>query len=72
MPTINPKFPTAYWRTVYNVVRYWTGTKDHMSPKNERIFGSRAEHGYICSNAGAQTLIRDYGFVTTGLCGSTS
>ena len=72
VPTINPKFPTAYWRTVYNVVNYWTGTKDHLSPKDEHIFGSRAEKGYICSNAGAQTLIRDYGFVTTGLCGSTS
>ena len=72
VPTINPKFPAAFWRTVYNVVNYWTGTKDHMSPKVERIFGSRAEKGYLCTNAGAQTLIKDYGFVTTGLCGSTS
>ena len=72
VPTINPQFPTAYWRTVYNVVRYWTGTKDHMSPKDEHFFGSRAEKGYMCFNAGAQTLIKDYGFVPTGLCGSTS
>ncbi|HEX4087106.1 MAG TPA: substrate-binding domain-containing protein [Trebonia sp.] len=72
IPTINPKFPTAYWRTVYNVVNYWTGTRDHLSPKDEHIFGSRAEKGYICSNVAAQTTIRDYGFVTTGLCGSTS
>ena len=72
VPTINPAFPPSYWRTVYNVVKYWTGTKDHLSPKDEHIFGARSEKGYLCSNAGAQTLIRDYGFVTTGLCGSTS
>ena len=72
VPTINLSFPASYWRTVYNVAKYWTGTKDHLSPKNEHIFGARSEKGYICSNAGAQTLIKDYGFVTTGLCGSTS
>jgi ABC-type phosphate transport system substrate-binding protein len=72
VPTINPKFPASYWRTVYNVVKYWTGTKDHLSPKDEHIFGAKSEKGYICSNAAAQTLIRNYGFVTTGLCGSTS
>jgi ABC-type phosphate transport system substrate-binding protein len=72
VPTINPKFPASYSRTVYNVVRYWIGTKDHLSPKDESIFGARSEKGYLCSNAGAQTLIKDYGFVPTGLCGSTS
>ena len=72
VPTINPKFPSAYGRTVYNVVRYWIGTKDHLSPKLEKIFGARSEGGYLCSTAAAQTIIRDYGFVTTPLCGSTS
>ena len=72
MPTTNPKFPSYYWRTLYNVVRYYVGTSDHMSPKDNHFFGPKSEQGYICSNAGAQTLIRDYGFVTTGLCGSTS
>ena len=72
VPTINPKFPASYSRTVYNVVKYWTGTADHLSPKDNHIFGSKSEKGYLCSNAGAQTLIKDYGFVPTGLCGSTS
>jgi ABC-type phosphate transport system substrate-binding protein len=72
VPTINPKFPASFGRTVYNVVRYWVGTKDHLSPKLEKIFGARSEHGYLCSNAAAQTIVRDYGFVTTPLCGSTS
>jgi ABC-type phosphate transport system substrate-binding protein len=72
VPTINPKFPASYSRTVYNVVKYWTGTADHLSPKDNHIFGSRSQKGYICSNAAAQTTIKDYGFVPTGLCGSTS
>ena len=72
MPTINPKFPASYWRTVYNVVRYSTGTSDHLSPNDNRIFGSKSEKGFLCTNASAQVLIKDYGFVPTGLCGSTS
>ena len=72
VPTINPKFPASYSRTVYNVVKYWTGTADHLSPKDNHIFGPKSQKGYICSNAAAQTTIRGYGFVTTGLCGSTS
>jgi ABC-type phosphate transport system substrate-binding protein len=72
VPTINSKFPASYWRTVYNVVKYYTGTSDHLSPKDNHIFGSKSEKGYICTNAAAQTTIRNYGFVTTGLCGSTS
>jgi ABC-type phosphate transport system substrate-binding protein len=72
VPTINPKFPASYWRTVYNVVKYWTGTADHLSPKDNHIFGPRSQKGYICSNAAAQTTIKDYGFVPSGLCGSTS
>ncbi len=72
VPTINPRFPAGFDRTVYNVVRYWIGTRDHLSPKLEKIFGARSEHGYLCSTAAAQTIIRDYGFVTTPLCGSTS
>jgi ABC-type phosphate transport system substrate-binding protein len=72
VPTINPKFPASYWRTVYNVVKYWTGTADHLSPKDNHIFGPKSQKGYICSNAAAQTTIKEYGFVPTGLCGSTS
>lgn len=72
VPTINPAFPTAFWRTIYNVVRYTSGTPDNMSKKLEAIFGAKAEKGYICSNAAAQTTIVDYGFVPYKLCGSTS
>jgi ABC-type phosphate transport system substrate-binding protein len=69
VPTINPKFPTSYWRTLYNVVNYSATTKDHISKKLEGIFGST---GYLCKDAAAKTAIRNYGFVTTPLCGSVS
>ena len=59
MPTINPLFPSYYDRTVYNVIKYYVGTSDHISPKLEKIFGARSKHGYLCSNAAAQTVIRD-------------
>jgi ABC-type phosphate transport system substrate-binding protein len=72
VPTINPSFPGSYWRTVYNVVRYYTPTADHLSPIENRIFGSKSQKGFLCTNASAQVLIKDYGFVPTGLCGSTS
>jgi ABC-type phosphate transport system substrate-binding protein len=72
VPAINMAFPTSYWRTVYNVVKYYTGTSDHLSPKDNHIFGPKSQKGYICSNAAAQVTIKNYGFVPTGLCGSTS
>jgi ABC-type phosphate transport system substrate-binding protein len=68
VPTINPKFPKSYWRTLYNVVNYATGTKDHISKKLEGIFGST---GYLCKSPAAKKAIVDYGFVVTPLCGST-
>jgi ABC-type phosphate transport system substrate-binding protein len=69
VPTINPKFPSNFWRTVYNVVNYTAGTPNHMTTSLNAIFGRT---GYMCTNAAAKTQIRDYGFVTTGLCGSVS
>jgi ABC-type phosphate transport system substrate-binding protein len=69
VPTINPKFPTHFWRTVYNVVNYTAGTADHIPAQVNALFGRT---GYMCTNATAKAEIRDYGFVTTGLCGSTS
>lgn len=72
VPTTNPKFPSFYWRTLYNVLRDTVAGGDHLTAKDNHFFGSKSEHGYMCSNATAQTLIRDYGFVTTPLCGSTS
>jgi ABC-type phosphate transport system substrate-binding protein len=69
VPTINPKFPSGFWRTLYNVVDYDAATSNHMTGPMNSIFGHT---GYLCTNATAKTLIRDYGFVTTGLCGSTS
>jgi ABC-type phosphate transport system substrate-binding protein len=68
VPTINPKFPSDFWRTLYNVVPY-AATASKMPGNLTPIFGRT---GYLCTNAKAKTEIRDYGFVTTGLCGSIS
>jgi ABC-type phosphate transport system substrate-binding protein len=69
VPVINPKFPSDFWRTVYNVVNYSSTTADHIGKTLEPIFGRT---GYLCKNATAQAQIRDYGFYTTALCGSVS
>jgi ABC-type phosphate transport system substrate-binding protein len=70
VPTINPKFPSSFWRTVYNIVRYNASTKDGIGKQLEGIFGSKAVHGYLCTDA--NSVIIDYGFVPTPLCGSVS
>lgn len=70
VPTINSKFPSSFWRTVYNVVRYDASTKDHIGKALEGFLGSRAAHGYLCTQQNG--VISNYGFVPTALCGSTS
>jgi ABC-type phosphate transport system substrate-binding protein len=65
VPTINPKFPSAFFRILYNIVR---GTKSISDPRLTAIFGPK---GWICKNATAQKDIVDYGFLTVGsACGS--
>jgi ABC-type phosphate transport system substrate-binding protein len=68
VPVINPKFPTYYWRTLYNVVNY--GTAANPIPK--KLAGIFGRTGYLCKDAIAQAQIRAYGFYTTPLCGSVS
>jgi ABC-type phosphate transport system substrate-binding protein len=69
VPVINPKFPSSFWRTVYNVVPYVTGTPDHISKKLEGMFG---RGGYLCKSGTAKAIIQNYGFVPFALCGATS
>jgi hypothetical protein len=77
--TINPAFSKAYVRLVYDVVR-WTpknprtgASADHIPAYLEPFFASRAAKtpGWFCS-AAAQTVIKNYGFLPTPLCGSGS
>jgi ABC-type phosphate transport system substrate-binding protein len=69
VPVINPKFPSAFFRTVYDVVR-WTGsTKDHIPAYLEPLF---SKTGFLCHNATAQKEITNYGFINTPACGTTS
>lgn len=77
---INGKFPTAFQRTVYDVVRFDGTTADHIPAYLEKFFASStaATKGWACSNSTARTDIGNYGFLfppkTTinGPCGHVS
>jgi phosphate transport system substrate-binding protein len=65
VPAINPDFPSAFFRTLYDIVR---GTKSISDPRLVSIFGPK---GWICTSATAKKDIADYGFLTVGsACGS--
>jgi ABC-type phosphate transport system substrate-binding protein len=66
--TINGKFPAAFVRTVFNVVR-WANTSNNI-PKSLQKFFSHT--GYICSNATAHKDLINYGFLPTPFCGTGS
>ena len=72
VPTINPKFPSGFFRTVYNVVRWDPNTADHILPRLEKFFSAKTRHGFLCSSPIANTAIRNYGFIPTATCGSGS
>jgi ABC-type phosphate transport system substrate-binding protein len=65
----NPKFPAAYYRTLYNIVRYTSETKDHILQRLEPFF---SRTGYLCSNKTAKAEIQAYGFVVYAGCGIAS
>ncbi|HYZ56484.1 MAG TPA: substrate-binding domain-containing protein [Streptosporangiaceae bacterium] len=73
VPVTNPNFPSAFHRTLYNILR-WTTTSDHIPSNLEPIFArSHAKvKGYLCTNATAIKDIKNYGFIPTNLCGSIS
>ena len=65
---IDSKFPPTFKRFLYDVVPYAAGTANHI-PANLAGFFSKT--GWFCSSARG-SVIRDYGFLTTPLCGFTS
>jgi ABC-type phosphate transport system substrate-binding protein len=69
--TINPKFTAAFVRTVYDVVRFATATKDHIPSYLEPFFASKtaSKKGWICSSSRAHTDLINYGFLPSPLCG---
>jgi ABC-type phosphate transport system substrate-binding protein len=72
--TINPKFSAAFQRFVYNVVPFSTD-KTHIPASLEKWFDPAnvkgAPHGFFCEK-GQNSIIEDYGFLPTPLCGLTS
>jgi ABC-type phosphate transport system substrate-binding protein len=69
---INLNFPSAFFRTVYNIVRWTAKTPDHIYQRLGAFFSSKALHGYMCSSPTATTAIQNYGFIPSATCGSTS
>jgi ABC-type phosphate transport system substrate-binding protein len=72
VPVINPKFPSGFFRTLYDVVRWTAVTKDHIYKRLEPFFSSKAMHGFLCSSPIATKDIVDYGFIPSATCGSIS
>lgn len=83
---INQKFPIAFQRTLYDVVRYDASTTDHIpGPEagapggiNLEQFFSAANAsvpGWACTSATAATDIKNYGFLPVwklSTCGAVS
>jgi phosphate transport system substrate-binding protein len=65
VPTINPNFPSGFFRTIYDIVR---GTKS-IDPRLVSLLGPK---GYFCTNPTAKKDIVDYGFLPDSKCGSLS
>jgi ABC-type phosphate transport system substrate-binding protein len=61
---------SPFGRTLYNVVRSISKTK--IVAELVPIFGTKAQHGFLCSSKAAQTDITDYGFLNWPTCGSLS
>jgi ABC-type phosphate transport system substrate-binding protein len=71
---INPRFSAAYFRFLYDVVRYATNTPTHIPAYLEGFFNPASARikGWICTNAAAKAAIVAYGFLNTPLCGQVS
>jgi len=69
---IKPAFAASkFGRTLYNVTRV-QATKIAIPPSLVKIFGSRAQKGFLCSSPVAAKDITNYGFLTIPNCGSIS
>jgi len=75
---INPAFPAAFQRDLFEVVPFDANTTDHIpGPSNprgginlERIFGAS---GWACTSKTAKTEIKNYGFLPLGAaCGGAN
>jgi len=66
---INHAFALSpFGRTLYNIVR--TVSKTKIVPGLVKIFGSKAQKGFLCSSPVAAKDITNYGFLTWPTCGS--
>jgi len=71
---INAHFSAKFVRTVYVVVRFSTGTSNHIPKSLQKFFDSKtaATKGWVCANATAHKDLINYGFLPTPFCGTGS
>ena len=73
-PVINKNFTPGFSRTLFDVVKFATGTSDHMPSRFHKFFG---HNGWVCKSTKAKADLRHYGFLVVsagtaaGQCGST-
>lgn len=71
---INSHFPQLFQRVLYDVVPFASGTKGNIPSRLQRFFApatGHGTHGWFCAKA-QQSVIKDYGFLPTPICGLTS
>ena len=71
---INSHFPAVFQRVLYDVVPYAAGAKGNIPGILQRFFApatGKGSHGWFCEKK-QNTVIKDYGFLPTPLCGLTS
>jgi ABC-type phosphate transport system substrate-binding protein len=64
---VNAKFPAAFQRHVFDVVRFGQTGADPIPTYLQGVFGP---NGFICSNAKGKTDIQNYGFLFQAVCGT--
>ncbi len=58
-PTLNPKFSSRFVGNLFVVVRWTSGTTEHLPSYLERLLGPK---GWVCQSPAARADLRNYGF----------
>jgi ABC-type phosphate transport system substrate-binding protein len=64
---VNAKFPAAFQRHVFDVVRFGQTGADPIPTYLQGVFGPS---GFICKNATGKADIQHYGFLSQSVCGT--
>ena len=74
VPVTNPKFPTQFYRTLYNILRWTNTTPTNILLRLEPFFAPSTAKvkGYLCTSPTANRDIQNYGFIPYSQCGHIS